>query len=265
MREVLPQSLIILKNSIIEGRVPTSENLEVGELALGLFKGQESIWSKNSSGEVVNLRSPRHDLMWGDLFKKYNTKNEFERELSLSLIKDTSVIFIEETKQIWTGGIFYNTELTWEDIEGFILSYAVVFPESITNLIENYTENFDYHNEINQIFKGKLNFIRLIRNLKRKPYTLSLSLPGGTIPLNSRSSEDSEKKEYILYIDYYYDGMYNKIIIKLKDDIFSITRDSIDISKISKGFSEITERLDIIEGGEEGITAVNIKWTDVIE
>lgn len=65
--KTLPSSLIILKHSIVEGRVPTPENLKVGELALGLFKGQESIWSKNSSG---------------DIFRKFDTREEFYEELN---------------------------------------------------------------------------------------------------------------------------------------------------------------------------------------
>ena len=77
----LPPSLIILKNSIIEGRVPKSNDLEVGEIALGLFGGKESIWSKNSEGNIVDLRSPRHDLFWSDLFIKYDTLAQFEKDL----------------------------------------------------------------------------------------------------------------------------------------------------------------------------------------
>ena len=125
MSEILPTSLIILKNSIIEGRVPTSNNLEVGELALGLYKGQENIWAKNSSNEVVNLRAPRHDLFWGDLFLNYNTKEEFDLDLGLGIIKNTAIVFIKDTRQLWADGIFYGTEITWEDIENYILSQVV--------------------------------------------------------------------------------------------------------------------------------------------
>ena len=91
----MPPSLIILKNSIIEGRIPTNENLEIGERALGLFAGQESIWSKNSNGDIVNLRSPRHDLMWSDLFIKYDDLDEFKLDLEAGKIKSTSIVFIK--------------------------------------------------------------------------------------------------------------------------------------------------------------------------
>lgn len=263
MKEVLPQSLIILKNSIIEGRVPTSDNLEVGELALGLYKGQESIWSKNSSGEVVNLRSPRHDLMWGDLFKKYNTKDEFDFDLGLGIIKDTAVVFIEETKQLWTGGVFYGTEITWEDIEGYILSQVIVFPEDITEILENYNPDENYSDSLNKVFRGKLNFIRLLRNIKKKPYILSLILPGGTLPLISKSSEDVSNKLYILTLEYYYNGYYNKAEIKLENDLFSITKNSINLIYVGETVADLKERVSILENS--GVQVEGIKWTDVIE
>lgn len=41
--------------------MPTPEQLEVGELGLGLHAGEESIWVKNSDGVVVDLRVPRVD------------------------------------------------------------------------------------------------------------------------------------------------------------------------------------------------------------
>lgn len=105
---VLPTSLIILKNSIVEGKIPTSNDLEVGELALGLFKDLESIWAKNSSGEVVNLRSPRHDLMWGDLLVLFDTMEDFQKSLDNGQIQNTSVVFIKEGNLIWTDGDFYG-------------------------------------------------------------------------------------------------------------------------------------------------------------
>lgn len=264
MSGVLPTSLIILKNSIIEGRVPTSDNLEVGELALGLYKGQESIWAKNSSNEIVNLRSPRHNLFWGDLFLRYDTKEEFDLDLGLGIIKSTAIVFIKETKQLWADGIFYGTEITWEDIESYILSQVVVFPEEITNLIEEYNSEIeDYHDEINRVFKGKLNFIRLIRNLKKKPYVLSLKLSGGTLPIVSKSNEDLSNKIYTLALEYYYNGFYNKASIKLENDLFSITKKSFDLINISESVTDLEERVSSLE--TNGASAENIKWTEVIE
>lgn len=266
MSGILPTSLIILKNSIIEGRVPTSNNLEVGELALGLYKGQESIWAKNSSNEVVNLRAPRHDLFWGDLFLNYNTKEEFDLDLDLGIIKNTAIVFIKDTKQLWADGIFYGTEITWEDIENYILSQVVILPEELTNFIEEYnldTDTKDDHDKIIQIFKGKLNFIRLIRNLKKKPYVLSLKLSGGTLPIVYKLNEDPINKIYILALEYYYRGIYNKVSIKSENDLFSITKESFDLINISENITDLEKRISDLESN--GTSAESIKWTEVIE
>ena len=261
---VLPTSLIILKNSIIEGRIPTSNNLEVGELALGLFKGQESIWAKNSSNEVVNLRSPRHDLFWGDLFLNYNTREEFELDLNSGIIKNTAIVFIKNTKQLWADGIFYGTEITWEDIENYILSQVVILPEEMIDLIDECNSDIEEnHNKINQVFKGKLNFIRLIRNLKKKPYVLSLKLSGGTLPIVHKSSEDLNNKIYIFTLEYYFNGFYNKVNIKLENDLFSITKESFDLINVGNNITNLEERINALENN--GIPSESIKWTEVIE
>lgn len=265
MSEVLPKSLIILKNSILEGKVPTSENLEVGELALGLFKGQESIWAKNSSGEIVNMRSPRHDLLWGDLFKKYETKREFAEDLDAGKILKTSLIFIEDTKQLWTDDVYYGSDSSWEDIENYILSQVVVLPESITSLINNYdpeNEETFSHETINTAIGGKIKFIRLIRNLIRKPYIVSLMIENGTIPVSTAPKEISNK-EFILKINYYEEGVYIQILIKLENDIFSITKESVDLLKITEEVNDISDRLEELENSV-GI-AEEIRWTNVIE
>ena len=267
MSEVLPSSLIILKNSIIEGRVPTSSNLEVGELALGLFKGKESIWAKNSSGEVIDLRSPRHDLMWGDLFKKYETKEEFNIDLDSGNILNTSVVFIKETSQIWSDGVFYGTDSSWEDIEGYILSQVVIFPIEVTNLINNYNpdrESTYSHEVINRVFKGKVNFIRLIRNLNKKPYVSSLKLEHGVLPITATAKETSGT-EYVLNLEYYLGGEYIQVEIKLESDIFSITKKSLDFINISSDISDLEERITVLENTGVGTAAESILWTNVIE
>ena len=131
--EELIESLIILKNTIKSGNNPGPDNLEIGELALTLFKGEEGAWVKNSEGEVINLRTPNPDLFWNDFFRIYNTLDEFEEDKSN--VKSTCLVFIIDPKIIWTNNeywivqnekyipdnIYYiNSESTSEEISAAI-------------------------------------------------------------------------------------------------------------------------------------------------
>lgn len=103
VKNQLPEpTVIILKNSVEQGKMPTPEQLEVGELGLGLHAGEESIWVKNSDGVVVDLRVPRVDNFWGDFLLEYETLEEFNADLEAGKISDTSIAFIKGSRQAWT-------------------------------------------------------------------------------------------------------------------------------------------------------------------
>lgn len=106
----ISETLIILKNSINKGSTPDINNLEVGELALGLYSGEESIWVKNSDNEIINLRNPRHDLFWGNLLLEYDTLDEFNEDLSEGLIKNTCIVYIKDISGIWALGKFFISQ-----------------------------------------------------------------------------------------------------------------------------------------------------------
>ena len=194
----LPPSLIILKNSIIEGRVPTNSDLEVGELALGLFGGQESIWSKNSKGDIVNLRSPRHDLFWSDLFIKYDTLNEFKLDLEKGLIKSSSIVFIKDTLQIWSDGEYYASSYSEEDLEHIVASRILLIPSAIYDLGNSSTSK-----DITDAFNGISGFNDIVNKSIEYGSLSSIKLPGGgAIPVSITpkvlsSTESTLKLEWI--------------------------------------------------------------------
>lgn len=246
IREVLPTSLIILKNSIIEGRVPTSDNLEVGELALGLFNGQESIWAKNSSGDIVNLRSPRHNLMWGDLFLSYDTRDEFLKDLNENKILSSAIVFIKDVSLIWTGGIFYGNEkeLTLEDVIAYLSSRLIVLSENVYNL--NTESSYE---DLEIAFGGKDGFIDIVNKTILGNAIAVLKHPeGGSIPISIVSNKNNN--EYNITVEYVSFGLHIITEVYLNNDVFTIKKQSLDLKKITKiedNLSKVDNRLKTLE------------------
>lgn len=251
MSQKIPTSLIVLKHTITEGRVPTPDILEVGEVALGLFKGQESIWSKNNTGEIVNFRSPRHDLMWGDLFLKYNTRTEFVNDLNLGKVKNTSIVFIIKEKLLWTDGIFYNSSYDEKELESIVSNYIIKIPESVYNLNSESTSD-----DILSAFKTIDNFKKIA--IKAKEGSLSsLTYPeGGSIPTSVISNIKSEES-IELSIEYIINGNFTQQIITLEENIFSVNNNSLNLRQVNTRINELDTRISKIETGEFDWTEIN--------
>ena len=249
MSEVLPKSVIVLKHTLIEGRVPTSDILEVGEVALGLFPGQESIWSKNSNGEIVNLRSPRHDLFWGDLFVKYKTITEFNTAKSEGKILSTAIVFIEESKEIWIDGILYSSPYTLEEIEKIVQSKFINIPSSVFTLNSKSTSS-----EISASFYGVNNFLSIVEKAIEGDSLSSMKIPGGgSTPVSVIPEKISEPNNYKLTFDYIYCGEYSKMIINYIDGVFSVNKASFDIASLGERMDDLEYRMENLEslsGGE---------------
>lgn len=250
MSQNIPTSLIVLKHTITEGRIPTPDILEVGEVALGLYKGQESIWSKNNAGDIVNFRSPRHDLMWGDLFLKYDTRSEFQTDLSLGRIKETSIVFIKEEKLLWTDGIFYNSSYSEDELEIIVSNFILKLPEEIFNLMPGVSSD-----EILNIFGSIENFKEIINKASSGALSSLTHPDGGSIPV-SITTEIKSYNEVVLTIEYFIGGDFIQQIISLIDDVFSVKKNSLNIYQVNTRIDELDTRINNIEIDE-------FNWTDI--
>ena len=237
---VLPEpSLIVLKyNSTEAGKVPTPEDLEVGELALGLCKGSEAIWAKNSEGEVLNLRTPNIDLYWGNFFLYYNTIAEFEEDLAAGVISETSIVYIKETRQIWTKGVFFA--LSEKEILDLINSRVYVFPTKISELTESSTSD-----EISEVFGGPDAFKELVENLRCIVSTAAIRINSdrtfAPVSVSTCSKECEYQCKYVLTLEWIHSGKYYSETITLNDDdkIFTVER-----AESPSTFLEVVENLD---------------------
>lgn len=234
-----PSSLIILKHTITKGRVPTTDILQTGEVALGLYKDQESLWIKNTSDEIVNLRTPKHDLFWGDLFLKYETKEDFQLDLENGLVKDTAIVFIRKEKLIYTDGEFFTSSYTEKELENIISSFILRLPKDIYQLNNNSTSD-----EILSVFESIENFKSIVEKSINGGILSELTLPdGGSIPVSIipkvQSSENCELK-----LEWTLGGNFITLIINLNTDTFSVIKTESNLSSYSDIESKVYQYLE---------------------
>ena len=208
VKNQLPEpTVIILKNSVEQGKMPTPEQLEVGELGLGLHAGEESIWVKNSDGVVVDLRVPRVDNFWGDFLLEYETLEEFNADLEAGKISDTSIAFIKGSRQAWTKGTFFA--LSEEEINKLIDSKVLLFPSMTSELTSESTSE-----EIAEIFP---------------------------VSIQSSIIECETQCKNVLVLEWIYSGKYysEKIILNSFTSEFSVEREFTEST-----FIEVVEKID---------------------
>lgn len=226
-------SLIILKNSIISGKVPKESDLEIGELALSLYKGEESIWAKNSEGEIKNLRIPEPDLAWENLLVKFNTLEEFNNSLSSGLVNSKSIVFIEKEKMIWTDGVFYSTSYTLDEIQKIIEDSYIEVPQEIFNSSDS--------QEISDLIGGVPGFNSIIEKLKKGPTLTTIKTESTYIPVSIIEPEINS-----LLFEWIYKGEYRAITVTLdtEEGIFNTSNRS------SIAFKDILNKQDTLISGE---------------
>lgn len=254
----LPEpSLIILKyNSEEPNKIPTGEDLEVGEVALGLCKGSEAIWVKNSEGEILNLRTPNVDLFWGSFLLFYETVEEFQNDLAAGLISETSIVYIKSTRQIWTKGTFFA--LSEKEVLDLINSRVYVFPVKTSELTESSTSD-----EISEVFGGPEEFKSLVENLRCIVSTAAIRINSdrtfAPVTVSTCCKECEYQCKYTLTLEWIYGGKYYSEIINLNDDdkIFSVER-----IESPSTFLEIVENLDKVlnENKELVKPEINCSW-----
>ena len=235
----LPKStVIILKSSVEQGKVPTPEQLEVGELGLSLYSGEEKIWVKNSKGEVIDLRVPRVENFWGNFFLEYENLEDFKVDLEAGKISDTSIVYIKGSRQIWTKNTFFA--LSEEEINNLIDSKVLLLPSMTSELTPESSSE-----EIAEIFGGAEKFIELTKKLKDTISIASLRVDSGKaiVPVSIHTSiiECETQCKDIIILEWIYLGKYysEKIILNNFTSEFSIEKES-----TTSTFIEVVERVD---------------------
>ena len=214
-------TLIVLKyNSEEPGKIPSSSDLEIGELALGLCKGSEAIWAKNSEGEVINLRTPSADLYWGDLLVTYNSKEEFKKDLEAGEISESKLFCIKDSRQIWTQGTYFG--LSEEEINTLIEDKVYILPSKTSELIESSTSE-----EISEVFGGDESFKQLVENLRGKVSIAAIKIGNSFAPVTI-STRFGEQNIFSITLEWIYQGKYYTETISLDNGAskeFKVERD----------------------------------------
>lgn len=91
----------------------------------------------------------------------FQTKTAFTTELNAGNILDTSIVFIKDTKEIWTHGQLYSCSLTEEEVISIIENSDSI--SNLTNALNNKVDKVDgkslTSNDFSDLYKTKLDEI----------------------------------------------------------------------------------------------------------
>lgn len=112
----------------------------------------------------------------------FQTKTAFTTELNAGNILDTSIVFIKDTKEIWTHGQLYSCSLTEEEVISIIENSDSI--SNLTNALNNKVDKVDgkslTSNDFTDALKTKLDGIAENANNYSLP-TASETELGGVI------------------------------------------------------------------------------------
>ena len=77
--------IIIPKKSKILGRVPTKDDLEMGEIAINIAAGGEKIYTKNADGEIVLLGGSETYTLIDSSIAEHNTSSDAHSDIRDSI------------------------------------------------------------------------------------------------------------------------------------------------------------------------------------
>ncbi len=128
----------------------------------------------------------------------FQNKTAFTTELNAGNILDTSIVFIKDTKEIWTHGQLYSCSLTEEEVTSIIENSDSI--SNLTNALNNKVDKVDgkslTSNDFTDTLKTKLDGIAENANNYSLP-TASETELGGVIvdsTLNSTSTNPVQNK-----------------------------------------------------------------------
>lgn len=242
-KPIIEPTLIILKHSLRENAIPTPDQLEIGEAALSLFPGQESLWIKNGKGEVVDIRKPSSSALWDSVFVSYPTREEFDKELEEGKINEEKIYFIAQEKQIWVKGEFYASDYDPSELDKLISQKIVMIPSQVYKLDPESASSED----IETAFGGKDKFRNIVTSVNKGDIFAAMGIGSGAIPVSAESKINGADR-LDLMIEWLYGGYYSSIHITFRYDIFGVESfDNISIEDMRNKIEELDTRLSTAE------------------
>lgn len=246
-------SLIILKNSVKEDVIPSPEELEIGEIALSLFPGQEALWVKNRDGEVLNIRKPESNLLWDGCFSIYPSRLVFDQDLSEGKIDENKLYFITLEKEIWAKGEFYGCDYDPSELDKIVDQRLVSIPLDVIFLDPKVDTNKEIETAWGGVDKFKSIAIAIFNNktLATVDTSHAKASVGNSISISipvSVSAQIKSSEEIIVGIDGVYDGVIYHSETLYKNGVFGIQNyKQTDLVNIEKTLDKFNTRLHKVE------------------
>lgn len=237
-------TLIILKHSKRQGAAPTPSQLEIGEIALSLFPGQEALWAKNSKGEIVDMRKPSPTGLWGSAFEEFATRDDFEIAKEEGLISDSKIYFITREKQIWVKGEFYASDYDPKELDRIVSSRILIFAQEVGELNPETSTSED----ISSAFGGAEKFRETAINVSTGKLIAGIRNGLGIVPVSVKVAMKGGD-DVTLELGWLGLKNYKYLKINLRYDIFGIEGEELNFLDTLKSVSTLQEKVNEIEGG----------------
>lgn len=242
-------TLIILKHSKQENACPSPDQLEIGEIALSLFPGQESLWAKNSKGEVIDMRKPSPMGLWDSSLESFVNLEEFNLALKEGKISEYKIYFIVREKQIWAKGEFYASDFSPKDLDAIVSSRILILPQEVADLNpENSSE------DISSAFGGADKFREIAINVSTGKLIAGIKNGLGVIPVSIKSSINGGD-DITLELGWLGIKKYKYLEITLKNNIFGISGEELNFLESLKSISTLKDQITNLEA--------NFNWNEV--
>lgn len=145
----------------------------------------------------------------------FQNKTAFTTELNAGNILDTSIVFITDTKEIWTHGQLYSCSLTEEEVISIIENSDSI--SNLTNALNNKVDKVDgkslTSNDFTDALKTKLDGIEENANNYKLPIATDTKLGGVTVDsiLNPQSTNPVQGRAISNAINYAIDEINSKL------------------------------------------------------
>lgn len=131
----------------------------------------------------------------------FQNKTAFTTELNAGNILDTSIVFIKDTKEIWTHGQLYSCSLTEEEVISIIENSDSI--SNLTNALNNKVDKVDgkslTSNDFTDTLKTKLDGIEKNANNYHLPIATADTLGGVRVDDALRPNSTNPVQNAVLF------------------------------------------------------------------